>query len=141
MSKDKTFDPNQVTVTLGAHIVTGYAADTFITLDLDEQRYNTENDGNGKSYRYRINNNNATITLSLNQGSPSNAVLSTFVNLDKQADSGGFPLLIKINGTDTKFTSLFAYVEKTPAIAFGTSGNNREWVIKATEMTFFDAGF
>lgn len=136
----KTFDPNQLTMIFGTSIMTGYADGTMLSIDMDEQRYNTEVDANGNSIRYKINNNNATITLTLNQGSPSNDVLSLFVNLDRQSDTGVFPISIKDNRGSTLISSVGAYVEKTPTITFGTTGNNREWVIKATDVGFFAGG-
>ncbi len=136
----KTFDPNQLTVSIGSHTATGFAEGTMLSIDMDDQRYNTEVDANGNSIRYKINNNNATITLTLNQGSPTNDILSTFVNLDRQTDTGVFPMSIKDNRGSTLITSIGAYVEKTPTVDFGTTGNNREWVLKATEVGFFVGG-
>jgi hypothetical protein len=139
MSK-KTFDPNQLAVIVGTHVATGFAEGTMLSIEMDEQRYNTEVDANGNSIRFKLNNNNATLTLILNQGSPTNDVLSVFENLDRQADGGTFPIMIKDNRGSTLINSLGAYVEKTPVVSFGTTGNNREWVIKATNVGFFVGG-
>jgi Protein of unknown function (DUF3277) len=136
----KTFDPNQLTMVFGTSIMTGYADGTMLSIAFDEQRYNTEVDANGNSIRYKINNNNATITITLNQASPSNDVLSVYMNLDRQSDTGVFPISIKDNRGSSLFTSIGAYVESTPSVEFGTTGNNREWVIKATDVGFFVGG-
>ena len=136
----KDFDPLQLSITLGTHIATGFAADTLLSVEMDSPLYNTEVDAHGNSYRYKINNYNATITLTLNQGSPTNDILSTFANLDRQSGIGVFPLTIKDNNSDSLYSTLGAYVEQIPTAAFGTTGNNREWVIKATNVGFFIGG-
>lgn len=137
---NRTFDPNQLAVTIGNHIATGFAAGTMLSAEMDDNRYNTETDAHGNSIRYKVNNNNATITLTLNQASPTNDVLSVLQNVDRQSDLGVFPMTIRDNRGTTLITSLSAYVEKTPSVVFGDSGNNREWVIKATEVGFFAGG-
>ncbi len=137
---NNTFDPNQLAVTIGTHIATGFAAGTMLTVTLDEQRYNTEVDAHGTSSRYKLNNNNATITLTLTQASPTNDVLSIFFNADRQADTGVFPITIKDNRGTSLISSLGCYVESTPSVSFGDTGNNREWVLKATDVGFFVGG-
>lgn len=136
----KSFDPNQLTITIGSHIANGFASGTFIDVVKDDKQYETEVDANGNSYRYKINNNNVTVTLTLAQGSNTNDVLSTFMNLDIQANTGVFPIMIKDNLGSTLISSKGAYVDTAATAAMGTSGNNRVWIIKATEAGFFIGG-
>ncbi len=131
----KTFDPNQVTVTITglnlSHIVTGFVRDTFVSITWDEDLFNDDNDANNNLVRYKNNNYNAKLTLTLSQGSPSNEVLSNFMNLDRAVNIGGaFAIMVKDNNGGTLITSAYAYILTPPTVEFGTSASNRSWVIR-----------
>ena len=141
----KTFDPNQLTVTFTSiginHIGTGFAKDTFVSVEWDEDLFNDDMDANGNLIRYKINNYNAKFTLSLNQASITNNVLSTFMNLDKSLATGGaFGLMIKDNNGDSLITSAYSYILTLPTVTFGTTASNRDWVIRMSDAQIFIGG-
>lgn len=141
----KTFDPNQVTLTFNSigisHIATGFAKDTFINIEFDEDLFNDDIDANGNLIRYKINNYNAKLTLTLNQASITNSVLSTFMNLDRNLATGGaFAMMAKDNNGDTLITSAYSYVITLPTVTFGTTASNRDWVIRMGDAQAFIGG-
>lgn len=141
----KTFDPSQLTVTITSptlsHIVTGFAKDTFVSVAFDEDMFNDDNDANGLLIRYKINNYNAKFTLTLNQASPTNSALSTLMNLDRSIGMGGaFALMIKDNNGDTLITSPYSYILTPPTVDFGTTANDRTWIIRMGDAAAFIGG-
>lgn len=141
----KTFDPNQLTVTLTAigisHIATGFARDTFVSIAWDEDLFNDDTDANGDLIRYKLNNYNAKLTLSLNQASPTNSILSTLMNLDRNVGTGGkFALMVKDNNGDTLISSSSSYILTLPTVAFGTTASNRDWIIRMENAVPFIGG-
>lgn len=132
-----TFDPNQLTVTYGPYIITGFAESPMVTVELDKPRWNTEDDVHGNSIRYGVKSTTATITLTLTQGSPSNDTLTLISKLDTQFGTGALPFTIKDNSGTSEFKALRAYIESTPSAAYAnTTGNNREWTIKAAGIDY-----
>lgn len=137
----KTFDPNQLTISIGAHIASGFSPDTMLTVEMADVVFNTAVDANGNSYRYKVNNNDGIVTLSILDGSPTNNVLSTFYNTDRQTNAGTFYFMIKDNLGSTLIESAGAYVESVPPVSFGTDVNTRDWVIRITNAGWFVGGF
>jgi len=147
MAKNKSFDINQVTITLVSatagisHIVTGLAKDTSISVTFDEDLFNYDNDANGNVFTYKNNNYNAKFNLTLHQGSASNDILSTFANLDKAVGVGGsFSVLIKDNNSPTLISSAFAKVLSMGNIDLGTTSTNRVWTILMGDAAVFVGG-
>jgi hypothetical protein len=142
----KTYDPNQFTLTVFSptiisHIVTGFAKDTFINMQWDEDLFNDEVDANGNVVRYKLNNYNTMLTVSLTQGSISNGVFSNFMNADRTIASGGvFTLQMKDNNGDTLITSAASWIKTPPDTSFGTNNANRDWGIRMTETAIYIGG-
>lgn len=131
----QTYDPNQVNVTFGAHIVTGFASDTMITISPTNDKYITEMDAHGSAIRVKQNGNNYEITITLTQMSPSNNIFSIATNA---GNAGTSPFALRVG--DTVFTSAFTYVQRVSDITYGTNLSNREWTLLATEAQYFLAG-
>jgi arabinogalactan endo-1,4-beta-galactosidase len=135
-----SFDLSQVTLTLNNQIATGLAEDTMIRLEMDNETFTDNVDSNGDTFRYKNNNHNGKLFIYLNQGSPTNDVLSAVYNVDRQLGNGIFPVLLRDNNGTTVISSIGAFVLKLPPIEFGNTGNNREWVIRMTDVNFFVGG-
>jgi hypothetical protein len=133
----KNFDANQLSVVFGTSPIVGFATDNALSIETEDMQYKSTRDLHGNVTRYRINNNSAKITLNLTQASRSNALLSNYVELDRQSDSGVFPIYIKNADSTTLFRSDSAYVEKVPTNEYGEEEKNREWIIMATDNTHY----
>lgn len=136
----KVYDPHQLSVVFGVTPINGFAEDTMISIDVEEPQYNATTDIHGNVTRFRVNKNMAKITITLTQSSPSNDVLSSFVEADRINNSGTFPVMIKDPNGTTLFSSTSSYVEQVPSIEFGNDNKNREWLIRATSINNFIGG-
>lgn len=126
----KTFDPKEVSVIAGTSPITGFASDSFVSIEIDDAQFN-DNFGRGGEYaRFRINGFKAQVTLTLTQASHSNSTLNSFAILDREKNAGLFPFMIKdSSGKNSIFTCDKAYIEKMATVEYGNENKNREWVI------------
>lgn len=136
-----TFDIRKLSLTIGTHIVSDFAAGSTVEVTADDDAYTTTPDANSNSNRYSKNNNNYTMTLPLDQASPSNDVLSGFFALDKLNNSGSFPLVMKDDNGTTLVSCLTAYIERPADASFGLEAVDKVWTIKLTEANYFVGGF
>lgn len=136
----KVYDPHQLSVVFGVTPINGFAEDTMISIDVEEPQYNATTDIHGNVTRFRVNKNMAKITITLTQSSPSNDVLSSYVEADRINNSGIFPVMIKDPNGTTLFSSTDAYVESVPSTSFGNDNKDREWIIRATSINSFIGG-
>lgn len=136
MSKVTTYNPKKVTCSLGRHIVSGFADDSFITI---------EPAGDGTSYVVGADGEIArsidpskvyTVKLSLLQASATNAYLQKMYEKDKKDGSGTF----SVNANDIlgkeKFVGSVAWVTKPASWGRGKQQGNREWEIVVGEGDF-----
>lgn len=136
MSKVTTYNPRKVTCSLGTHIVSGFADDSFISI---------EPAGDGTSYVVGADGEVArsidpskvyTVKLSLLQASATNAYLQNMYDKDKNDGSGTFSVNINDILGEEKFTGSVAWVSKPASWARGKAQGNREWEIVVGEGDF-----
>ena len=94
-SKIKTYNPKEVIVTCGTHIVTGYADDSFISIEPNGDGITKKTGCDGEIARSISPDNTYKVKLTLLQTSDSNSYFSGMVNLDRDTGNGLFPILIK----------------------------------------------
>lgn len=136
MGRVTTYNPKKVTCSLGNHIVTGFADDSFITVEPagDGTSYTVGADGEivrsidpSKVY---------TVKIALLQTSRSNAYLQKMYDKDQKDGTGTFSVnLNDLLGVE-KFTGGVAWVTKPASWARGKAQGNREWEIVVGEGTF-----
>lgn len=133
MANMTTYNPRKVTCALGNHIVTGFADDSFITI---------EPAGDGTSYVIGADGEVArsidpsrvyTIKISLLQNSRSNEYLQKIYEKDVKDGDGTFSVNINDLLGKQKFTSGIAWVTKPASWSRGKQQGNREWEIVAAE--------
>ncbi len=136
MGRVTTYNPKKVTCSLGNHIVTGYADDSFITI---------EPAGDGTSYVVGADGEIArsidpskvfTVKISLLQASNSNAYLQKMYDKDVSDGTGTFSVNINDLLGAEKFTGAVAWVTKPASWARGKAQGNREWEIVVGEGVF-----
>lgn len=136
MSKVTTYNPRKVTCALGTHIVSGFADDSFISI---------ESAGDGTSYVVGADGEVArsidpskvyTVKISLLQSSETNAYLQKMYDKDKNDGSGTFSVNINDILGEEKFTGATAWVSKPASWARGKAQSNREWEIVVGEGDF-----
>lgn len=136
MSRVTTYNPRKVTCSLGNHIVTGFADDSFITV---------EPAGDGTSYVVGADGEIArsidpskvyTVKISLLQASRSNSYLQKMYDKDQKDGTGTFPVNINDLIGVEKFTGGVAWVTKPASWGRGKAQGNREWEIVVGEGEF-----
>ncbi len=133
MGKVSTYNPRKVTCAFGNHIVSGFADDSFITI---------EHAGDGTSYVVGADGEIArsidpsklyTVKISLLQGSPTNAFLQKKYDRDSQEGDGTFSLTISDLLGKEKFVGATAWVTKPATWTRGKQQNMREWEVVVGE--------
>lgn len=136
MGRVTTYNPKKVTCSLGNHIVTGFADDSFITVEPagDGTTYVVGADGEiarsidpSKVY---------TVKIALLQASRSNAYLQKMYDKDQKDGTGTFSANINDLLGVEKFTGGIAWVTKPASWARGKAQGNREWEIVVGEGEF-----
>ena len=125
----KTYNPKQVTVALGNHIVTGYADDSFITIDPNGDGITKKVGYDGEILRSVSPDDTYVIKLAVLQTSDTNSFLQERLAQDIKNGDGMFPILIKDLKGGLVFSSENAWPAKPASRGFGKESTNREWEI------------
>ena len=130
------YDPKKVTLALGSHVASGFAEDSFISIEAvgDGVTLVTGCDGENA---WSIDPSDAyTMTISLLQNSKTNDWLNNRLQMMKKSGNGFFSVNLKdIYGGQNFYTSEAAVV-KVATIARGAKQTNREWQILCANGTY-----
>jgi hypothetical protein len=127
MGKIKTYNPKEVTIALGNHIVAGYADDSFITIDPNGDGVTKKVGCDGEIVRSVSPDDTYIVKLTVLQTSETNSFLQNRFKQDRQTGDGMFPILIKDLKGGMVFSSDAAWPAKPASRGFGKESNNREW--------------
>lgn len=133
--KIKTYNPKEVIVSAGPHIVTGYADDSFITIEANGDGITKKVGCDGEIARAVSPDNTFKVKIALLQTSESNSYFSQKVDQDRDTGDGMFPLLIKDLKGGLLFSTEAAWCTKKAAVTRGKETNNREWEIETGDAT------
>ena len=125
----KTYNPKEVTIALGNHIVSGYAEDGFITIDPNGDGVTKKVGCDGEIVRSVSPDDTYVVKIVLLQTSESNRYLQARLNEDRKTGDGLFPILIKDLKGGMVFSSDAAWPIKSASRGFGKESSNREWEI------------
>jgi hypothetical protein len=135
-----TYDPLLVKAAFNGVLLTGFARDTFISAERDEDAFTKVAGANGDTVRVRNRNRMGAVTFTLMAESPSNDSLSALAKLDELFGAGAGDLLITdLNGT-TVCEAQNAWIRKLPTVPYGTEAQNREWMIDCAELIMHVGG-
>lgn len=136
----RTYDSKQVILTIGAHAVTGYAEDDFISVEENSDGVTHTVGANGELARSISQDKTCKITITLQQTSPTNDVLSALADADRVAGDGLFAIAM----ADLRGTSLLldsnSWVIKKPETSFGKEIKEREWTIQTSNEVTYNVG-
>lgn len=138
----RVYDADQVTVSFGGHILSGYADGEFVRIEQASDDFTDVVGTDGEVSRSKTNDRRATITFILMQTSPSNAVLSAINNLDRVTPGGvGIgALFIRDRQGATLYRSANCWISRPPNPAFGREATSREWTLRCDNLIRVDAG-
>ena len=134
-SKIKTYNPKEVVISAGPHIVTGIADDSFVTIEANGDGITKKVGCDGEIVRAVSPDGNYKVKIALLQTSDSNTYFSQKVDQDRETGDGMFPLLIKDLKGGLVFSTEAAWCTKKAAVTRGKESNNREWEIETGEAT------
>ena len=124
MGKIKTYNPKEVTMAFGSHIVSGYADDSFITIDPAGDGVTKKVGCDGEIVRSISPDDTFIIKVSVLQTSDTNSFLQQRFAQDIKTGEAMFPVLIKDLKGGMVFSADAAWPIKP---ASGKESNNREW--------------
>ena len=125
----KTYNPKEVVVACGTHIVSGYADDSFISIEPNGDGITKKVGCDGEIARSISPDNTYKVKITLLQNSDSNSFFSNIADYDRATGNGLFPVLIKdLRGGLLFATEAAGVIKKSPATR-GKETNNREWEI------------
>lgn len=124
------------------HRVVGYMEDTFVNVERDSDTWTHVTGVDNFSTRVYMANTSGKVTLSLQQGSPSNDVLTALYRQDAATrnNTGLFSILVKDGSGRSVYSSQQAYIGKVPNSQFGNTVQAREWIINSTAVDSTIAG-
>ena len=125
----KTYNPKEVVVACGTHIVSGYADDSFISIEPNGDGITKKVGCDGEIARSISPDNTYKVKITLLQNSDSNSVFSNIADYDRATGNGLFPVLIKDLRGGLLFATEAAWVIKKSPATRGKETNNREWEI------------
>jgi hypothetical protein len=136
----KTFDPKQVSVIVGGHIVQGFADGTFVKVARNNDMFALKVGADGEGARAKSNDKSGTLEITLLQSSASNDVLSGFATSDEISNGGQVPLLVKDGNGTTLVEALTGWVKKKPDVEFGKEISDRVWVFESDKLDMLIGG-
>lgn len=131
----KTYSAKEVLIALGSHAVTGYADDSFVTIEPNGDGIMKKVGCDGEVARAISPDGTYKVKVALLQTSPTNSFLQEKYELDRKTGDGTFPVLIKDLKGGMIFAADCAWIIKPPSRAFGKDTNNREWEIDTGDAT------
>ena len=135
----RTYDPRKVLVSLGPHVVTGYADGTFLNIEAHGDGVTKEVGADGEVVRSIDPDETSTITLSLQYGSPTIPFCQNRYDMDRRTHGeGDFPVLVKDLKGGLVFSAQRAWVENAIPREFGKTGQGREITIATGKSTWVD---
>lgn len=127
MGKIKTYNPKEVTIALGNHIVSGYADDSFVTIDPNGDGVTKKVGCDGEIVRSISPDDTSVVKITVLQTSETNSYLQARYKQDRETGDGMFPILIKDLKGGMVFSSDSAWPAKPASRGYGKESNNREW--------------
>lgn len=136
MSKMTTYNPRKVTCAFGNHMVSGYADDSFITIDPAGDGTSYVIGADGEVARSIDPSNVYIVKVSLLQGSDTNEYLQKMYDKDSNDGNGTFSININDLIGNEKFVAATAWVTKPATWGRGKTQSTREWEVIASDGEF-----
>ena len=133
MPEIKTYNPKEIVITLGSHIVTGYADDSFVTIDPNGDGVTKKVGCDGEIVRSLSPDKTYVIKLSVLQTSSTNSMLQESFIHDMETGDGMFPILIKDLKGGMLFSAEACWAARPASRGFGRESANREWELHTGE--------
>ena len=125
----KTYNPKEIIVAFGNHLVNGYADDSFLSIDPNGDGVTKKVGCDGEVVRSISPDDTYIIKLSVFQTSDTNSFLEQKLALDRKTGNGMFPVIIKDLKGGMVFSTEAAWPIRSASRGYGKEAGNREWEI------------
>lgn len=136
----KTYDPSQVQALFGDHIGGGFVRGTFITVELDEDRYSFVSGISGEGTRTKNVTDSGKITVKVYSSSDSNDYYTSMYLADRLNNGGIRPFMMKDGSGRSLAAAASIWVEKTPPLEKSNEITENEWVFRSDAISMFIGG-
>lgn len=125
--KVKTYNPKEVLIALGSHIVTGYAEDSFVSIEPSGDGTTKKTGCDGEVTRSISPDKSYTVKVTLDQMSDSNSYFQSLYNRDQETGDAIEALMVQDLKGGMLFSADEAWVLKPSVRGFGKAAGTREW--------------
>lgn len=138
LSPIRTYNPKMITISLGGHIVSGYADDSFVSIEPKGEGMTSKTGCDGEIVRSTSPDKTYVVKISLLQTSDTNAYLQRMQIVDADTGLGMFPIEVKDLRGSFLFFSAAAWVSKPASRSYGKEATNREWELHTAEGVVYE---
>lgn len=132
-----TYSAEQVIITVGGVIVSGFTDGDYVTCKYNDQRYTAKAGADGEVARSKTASRMGTIEIVLSHTSAANNELGQLFNLDL---TGGESPTVPIEVADLSGTGLVqaanAWVQTSPDFVRGTEVGDATWTFECADLVF-----
>ncbi len=141
----KTYDFRNVRLVVGGFLIEGFEKGSSIEVERYEDAFTFQVGADGKLVRSRNANRSGHIDIMLQQGSPSNAVLSNLATADELVAGVPVPVIL-VDGNAAALTpgmsiSKAGWVKKKPKQEYAAEATGRKWVLDLEDVDQFIEGY
>jgi hypothetical protein len=123
----RTYDPAEVSLTIGAYHVSGFASGTFIKVTRSGDAFTKERGADGTVDRKNNNIYDFELEFSLRRTSPYNGIFSGLLAADQQTNEGVLPVTISDGSGYSLFFAADAWIRKDPDGEYADALGNYTW--------------
>lgn len=134
MATTTNYHPDKVILAFKGLLINGYAPDTFVEIERNEDGFTEQVGTLGDVCRTRSLNRTGTVTITLMASAAVNDMLTAIAIFDEQTGYGTGPLLMKdLNGSTVAAAST-AWIRKLPRIERGNEAGTIQWIIACANL-------
>lgn len=134
------YDPARVSLNWNGIRIYGFAPDTFVSVERDEDSFSKEVGAAGDVVRIQSQNRGGKITFTLQAQSPVNDLLSAAQNADQESGDVVGPAMLKDNNGTSLAEADESWLLRPANMEYGTDGGTREWVLDCSELRMHSGG-
>lgn len=131
-----TYSAKDVHITFGPYLITGYAEDSFVDVDYNDDAMKLTVGCGGEYVRSQTNNLSAKVKIRLLDTALANTLLYSTYVLDRFTKKGALPLVIVNSRTGTSHSGA-AWISKPPSQSYAMESKSREWELESGSLEFF----
>ena len=135
-----TYDPMLNVLSFAGLNITGFAPDTYISVERNEDAFTLVVGASGEATRSHNRNRSGLVTVTLMASSQSNDALSAIAVADEISGSGLSVLLLKEAHGTTLVSASNAWIKKLPVVDRAKEAGTVEWVFECEDLSIFVGG-